>query len=232
MRAGNSSFIFQIHQVFCSHFIISTPLEGADAASFELIGSDYNEHDREDRFAKDKNYVYERCKILEGISPDGFESLFGSDVIKIKEEIYYAKYNDWILLEGLNPDQTVVEKLTPLTQPQYSGLIIKDQNIAYYRYASNRDPFMIPKVDPLSFQLLNRSFAKDKNYVYFIYHDSFNEHFKILQGADPHSFELGEKETEARDKNNFYSYIDSSFEVKAFPNNTPLPICYFLGSED
>ncbi len=137
------------------------------------------------KYAKNENAVYYLNTELENADPDTFE-VFKEGFAKDKNNVYlYGK-----IREDIDSDTFV------MLPPHYA----KDKNNAYYlgiKIEAEIDNDTFDYVREGKDSNYSTSYSKDKNNVYY-------KHNKILEGADPFSFECVGNFFYAKDKNNVY----------------------------
>ena len=90
-------------------------------------------------------------------------------------------------------------------------------------------------MDENSFRQINEYYYKDKNHIYYCdrvdigsAHSLIKETFHLIENADPETFEIYEKVSFSRDKNNVY-YI--GFLIKNADPKTFTPLSYHYGKD-
>lgn len=224
--SGHFEFVVT-DQVYCMVYFQKKPLKIADAKTFVLVGSIDSKYGRMDRFAKDQYYVYDGCRRMKGISPKDFDTLLGWDFVKANNKVYYTDGNQgkWVLLKGLIPKKNLFEEVSFSNGTYSSARIIKDTNYLFYQHAANRDPLIVPKADPATFEILNQYYAKDKNRIYYLSQESFAERFIPLPKADIASFQLSTESNRqhiATDKNWRYRYTVTTHKIDITPLDSPI----------
>lgn len=220
--SGHFQFMIDEDRVYCVLYSQEKHFKIADAKTFTLVGSFDSKYGRTDRFAKDRYHVYDGCRKIAGISPKEFDILEGWDFVQANHQVYYTNgdHGKWILLTGLIPEQTTFEAVV-LTNAAYSSAqIIKDHQYVFYQHAPNRDPLIVPKADPATFEVLNQYYAKDQNHLYYLSQESFEEHFLPLPQADVMSFQLSDESHHqhiATDKNWRYRYTMTTHKIEITP---------------
>ncbi len=178
-------------------------------------------------YAKDKNAIYYKGKIIEKADLETFEILRYSDYSKDKNSLYfkdkkvsgvdletfeiidwdYAKDKDSVYFQ-----QKIINKADPVTfEPldPFFSYYSKDKQYVYYQgeLVRGADPGTLKKVELNAGNSRNIDFgstyASDKNSVYF-------DGEKIL-GADPKTFEALSSDL-SKDKNDFY-YLGKKLNV-------------------
>lgn len=216
------------NKVYCVLYFQKEHFKIADAKTFTLVGSFDSKYGRMDRFAKDRYYVYDGCRRMKEISPKNFDTLDnGWDFVKANNQVYYTNgdHLKWVLLKGLIPEQTTFTEATLANGDYSSAQIIKDRQYVFYQHAPNRDPLIVPKADPATFELLNKYYAKDKNRIYYLYQESFKELFIPLPQADVESFQLSEESNRqhiATDKNWRYRNPETTLKIEVTRLDAPI----------
>jgi hypothetical protein len=157
-----------------------------DPESFFVI-----ENDRKRAYSADKYGLIVRNKRIGGqIDANSFELLF-RPYSKDKNHVYYS--DKFHVLEGADP--------TTFTCPKFESIV----NYQYYAYDRNKAYFyegqeveVIENIDYKTFKVLSPYYAKDKYSAYY--------KAKVIQEADPASFQVPDRvnKRSARDKNHSY----------------------------
>ena len=131
-------------------------------------------------YSKDGINIFYREKKIEKADYSTFEVLGDHSTARDKNTVYYAG--------------RIIDYIDPATVETYEYSPYKsDKNHVYYRLDR------LDKVDRATFEYLGRGYIRDNN---SIYHDG-----KILEGADPQTFEIYQwMHGDAKDKNGYYNY--------------------------
>ncbi|MTI20604.1 hypothetical protein E1176_06190, partial [Fulvivirga sp. RKSG066] len=163
-------------------------MEGSDAGSFEYISGLY---------AKDANHIYYENEVLTQNDPDKVNFL-NKGVLSDGEALYiYSKKSQ------VRVDLETVE----VVENDY-GMYIKDSQNVYLLFYRDEEPLAkVKEADPITFELMERYYAKDNNRVYYYGSNGSKPVVVVLKEADLKNFTLGydrDTETEARDGVNHY----------------------------
>lgn len=140
------------NHVFCSRGISKVvganvqPIEKADISSFEII---------DDKFAKDKNYVFVGCRKLENSDSKTFQFLKNSAFQKDKNNVYSR---GWIIEDADSETFEVIE------DERY----FKDNEHIFYFCSScpRAKVELLEEADINSFEIIDNKIARDKNYLF------------------------------------------------------------------
>ncbi len=194
-------------------------IEGADVDTFEIFlfekKTSMTKQDSSYTFTRDKDYLYERGKRVEGVDPNTFVILRWL-FIQDKDSVYYQGQR----LEGSDPatfefldneysrdrnfvyftDKGTVEKLKGVDGSTFeimSNTYTKDKNAVYYKKEK------LKGLDPETFRLLEAGFTGDANFLYY--------ENKKIKGSDPdtfsflpHPYQKDGYSAFSKDKNNVY----------------------------
>jgi len=156
-------------------------------------------------YYKDKNHIY-NCYSKNGQnsinnSDSATFQIIDDDFAKDKNNVYY----DSRTMGGYK--FSIVENVDPGTVEALNSNIIKDKGGVYYIYHERME--VIEEANPNSFSVIDdSSYGKDEDNVFYT---SFSvvkmDEVKIIDGADPDTFEIL-KAPYSKDSNNvFYSFI-------------------------
>lgn len=202
--------------------------EVADYGSFKILYQAYG---------SDKNNVYFKGEILDGVNPENFHVLRG----RYNNDQYYAKNNEGVYIKGeLIPEADpesfqLIERINP-RDPSHlitmiyasdknslfiNGTKIPDSDpesffatlsgIGFDKYQVYYWDNALKGSDPASFKMINEYFFKDKNHLYY--------KASRVDGADPQSLVIlidNFFTTLIKDKNNVYVFEDNQW--KKLPN--------------
>ncbi|MCX2680459.1 DKNYY domain-containing protein [Galbibacter sp. EGI 63066] len=162
----------------------------ADVESFKVIDL---------HFGKDKNYWYfKENKIIDK------EVDFPSFTVAVGERFCYDKNNVYVPLDYLDykshltrlrEKRLVNIKANPKTFKKIDRYWAKDDKHYFY-------DFYRVQADYDSFEILNKTYAKDKEYVFIF--SGFHYFGKIIENADPNTFEIFEDSGYSKDKSHVF----------------------------
>jgi len=134
-------------------------VEGADAATFELINPEISQN-----YSQDKSHVFYKGRYLSGADRDTF-TLLGDDTALDNDQIFLGSSREYLYVDGNVSSLRGVEAL--------GGKYFKDENdVLYYLYlstgVSNQVGFnVISGIDAASFEYISGDYAKDKDSYYY-----------------------------------------------------------------
>lgn len=194
-------------------------IENADSTTLVRLDS---------RFSKDKNHVYEYGKIIKNFDIATFD-IIGNDYLKDKNGVYDShgnliKHDDWLSLEEISWDLcrdinhvyhsyiwewNIIQWADSWSFEEVESPYFKDKNSLYKEYNGKiikytlfrheyNDLGGLSKTDIYSpdlnsFEVINDDYTKDKNYIFF--------DRRILEWADPYSFNIVDWKKSWKDKN-------------------------------
>ena len=183
-------------------------LSDLDVESFEYLGFCMRVGRRSDQvesFVKDKRSVYCGEKKIKDADPATFK-IVNSPWAKDKEHVYQA----WRLMENINPADCTADDLDGCNSLTMQALLPGHEIIGNKMYYNGE---LIEEADPETFVVItdpeyrrnNYWYAKDKNNVY-VYESTFsnNERVKVIEGADPETFEFTEDYCSSSDSHIFH----------------------------
>jgi hypothetical protein len=181
----------------------------ADALTFEVLGEHYG---------RDKNQVYHMSGVgdfvVEGADIESFVSI-GRHTGKDAYQVFR------------NAGTGYEEKFTPYDVASYEMLEYGEwrwgRDKAYYYFCDEKQD-----VDRVTFELLEKGYARDKNHVYYwdVSHDEWYHEPPIVEGADPATFTvLTGKDFHlgvGKDRNGYYVGVEPATkeEVDKLPNES------------
>lgn len=154
-------------------------IKGVDRKSFEVLGIDY---------AKDKDHVFYKTKIISGADPETFEPVLDGDVKFLGESVMsYAKDNSHVYLAG-----SKYENIDPQSFEPISMCFIKDKNGVYFqcnkdnnsRRIITTETKKIDNIDTGTFNRIEYIFYMDKNIFYSESMDGSKPYLKALSDED------------------------------------------------
>jgi hypothetical protein len=205
-------------------------VKNADPITFAPVTTAENQSFTDSRpsYWKDKAHVFYEGKMIKNADPESFSytHFYAWDtthvyfVDKELENTDPKKFT--ILKQGLAREDhsifvfgkrsaTIVDHDTFEIVENGDNIFCKDKNSVYVLFYKQADPLVkIEDADPLTFKLLERSYAQDKNHIYYYgFTGTTQSKPTKLEGVNPNTFVIGydpATKSEARDGLKYFMY--------------------------
>ncbi|MCR9228458.1 MAG: DKNYY domain-containing protein [Flavobacteriaceae bacterium] len=199
-----------------------TLVEAANPTTFEVIKQNLKVH-----LARDENHVFINAKVIDGADPSSFEQI--KDYYwRDKNQVFLLSTDDqkYHVIDGADPDSFEVivnhywskdklnvfysaTKLPDVSSSEFEAIDNhwgKDNDHYYYH------SFRLGLLDYRTAEIINAYYIKDKDQVFF--------GNKLVQGADPKTFQVNKLEYFGHDDKNMFQWEKNKGPITEEYKNT------------